>query len=200
MTNNFTLTIIAGGKSSRMGSNKAFVTIGGQTLIERIIERTKDLGQQEIILITNTPEEYAHLNLPMYGDVVLDSGSLGGIYTAIYHSKTSHTIVIACDMPFISADLLRFMMSQAENIDVVVPTVEDYPQGLHAIYSKNCLEPIRSRIDEKRLKVIGFYDDVRVTYLDEKAIEAYNANGLALMNVNTPEELELARKIANNEK
>lgn len=196
MTNSFTLAIIAGGKSSRMGTNKAFVEIGGQTLIERIIERTKDIGQQETILITNTPDEYKHLNLPMYADVVTDSGSLGGIYTAIYHSQTSHTIVIACDMPFISADVLRFMMSKAINTDVVVPTVEGYPQGLHAIYSQKCLDPIRQKIEQKRLKVIGFYDDVRVTHLDENQLAEFNADGLAFMNVNTPEELDKARQKA----
>lgn len=196
MVSTFTLSIIAGGKSSRMGTNKAFVTIGEQTLIERIIERTQNIGQQETMLITNTPAVYRRLNLPMYGDVVYDSGSLGGIYTAIHHSKTSHTIVIACDMPFVSAELLKFMMGKADNADVVVPTVEGYPQGLHAIYSKNCLEPIRAKIDEKRLKVIGFYEQVKVTYLDEEAIKDYNPDGLAFMNVNTPEELEKAREIA----
>lgn len=195
MANDFTLAIISGGKSSRMGQNKAFVKIGGQILIERIIERTKNVGQKETILITNSPDEYAHLKLPMYGDIVPDSGSLGGIYTAIHHSTTSHTVVIACDMPFVSADLLRFMVSQADNADVVVPTIEGYPQGLHAIYSKNCLDPIRAKIDAKRLKVIGFYDEVRVTYLDEAALKKYNPDGLAFMNVNTPEELEKAREL-----
>lgn len=195
---NYTLAIIAGGKSSRMGTNKAFITFDGQTLIERIIERTQDLGQQTTMLITNTPDEYTHLNVPMFADVIPDSGSLGGIYSALYHSKTTHTIVIACDMPFVSADVLRLMQTHADNADVVVPTVEGYPQGLHAIYSKNCLEPIRAKIESKRLKVIGFYEQVRVTYLDETALETVNSDGLAFMNVNTPEELEIARaKIEN---
>ncbi|MGB7339241.1 MAG: molybdenum cofactor guanylyltransferase [Phototrophicaceae bacterium] len=195
---NYTLAIIAGGKSSRMGTNKAVITFDGQTLIERIIEHTQDLGQQTTMLITNTPDEYTHLNLPMFADVIPDSGSLGGIYSALYHSKTTHTIVIACDMPFVSADVLRLMQTHADKADVVVPTVEGYPQGLHAIYSKNCLEPIRAKIESKRLKVIGFYEQVRVTYLDETALETVNSDGLAFMNVNTPEELEIARaKIEN---
>lgn len=195
MSNSFTLAINCGGKSSRMGTNKAFATIGEQTIIERIIDSTKNIGQEETILITNTPNDYAHLNLPMYSDLVPDSGSLGGIYTAIHYSKTSHTIVIACDMPFVSADVLKFMMTQADNVDIVVPTVDNYPQGLHAIYSKNCLEPIRAKIDQKRLKVIGFYEQVKVTYLDEVSLEQYNSDGLAFMNVNTPEELEKAKQI-----
>ncbi len=195
---NYTLAIIAGGKSSRMGTNKAFITFDGQMLIERIIERTQNLGQQTTMLITNTPDEYTHLNVPMFADVIPDSGSLGGIYSALYHSKTTHTIVIACDMPFVSADVLRLMQTHADNADVVVPTVEGYPQGLHAIYSKNCLEPIRAKIEAKRLQVIGFYEQVRVTYLDETALETVNSDGLAFMNVNTPEELEIARaKIEN---
>lgn len=197
---NFTLAIIAGGKSSRMGTNKALIDFGGQTLIERIIERTQGLDQQATILITNTPDDYAHLDLPMFPDIVPDSGSLGGIYTALYHSQTSHTIVIACDMPFVSSDVIRVMMQDAETYDVVVPTVEGYPQGLHAIYSNACLEPIRAKIEAKRLKVIGFYDQMRVKYLDEKALETVNQDQLAFMNVNTPEDLAIARKIIDKDK
>ncbi|MDQ7024619.1 MAG: molybdenum cofactor guanylyltransferase [Anaerolineae bacterium] len=198
MTKPFTIAISAGGKSSRMGTDKSFVNILGKPLIEHIIERVADVGQEETILITNRLADYAHLTLPMYSDVLPDKGSLGGIYSAIYHSKCEYTLVIACDMPFVSTDLLRFMamLRDDDPYDVIVPRVDKYPQGLHALYSRRCLEPIRKRLDADRLKVIGFYDDVRVRYIDEEEYVQFDEKGLAFYNVNTPEDLKKARKLA----
>lgn len=193
---NLTLAISAGGKSSRMGTDKSFVTIGGQTIVERIIERTQDLGQAETILISNQPEKYQCFGLSIYPDVFPDKGSLGGIYTALYYSSQPYTLVIACDMPFISPALLSYMcnLSQQDQFDIIVPRVDNYPEGLHALYHQNCLEPIKKRLDANQLKVIGFYNDLRVRYLDEPEYKIFDPYGIAFMNVNTPEELKQARQ------
>jgi molybdopterin-guanine dinucleotide biosynthesis protein A len=181
-----------------MGTDKAFVNILGKPLIEHLLARVADVGQEETILITNRLADYAHLTLPMYSDVLPDKGSLGGIYSAIHHSSHDYTLVIACDMPFISTDLLRYMamLRDGDKYDVIVPRVEGYPEGLHALYSKQCLEPIRKRLDADELKVISFYDDVRVRYIDEDEYKQFNEKGLAFYNVNTPDELKEARKLA----
>ncbi|MFQ3568760.1 MAG: molybdenum cofactor guanylyltransferase, partial [Aggregatilineales bacterium] len=110
---NFTLAIVAGGKSTRMGRDKSFVPLNGRPLIEHVLERTRDLGQAETILIVNQPALYAHLGLPMFADLLPDKGSLGGIYTAIHHSGTPYTLCVACDMPFLNARLLRYQVSLA---------------------------------------------------------------------------------------
>lgn len=191
----FTVAIIAGGKSSRMGTDKSFVEIGGKPVIEHLIQRVTNLGQAETLLITNRPDEYAHLNLPMVGDVLPDKGSLGGIYTAIYYSQNPYTLTLACDMPFVSADLLKYMLSLRDGFDVVVPRVDQYPQGLHAVYGKACLDPIRQRLDADRLKVMGFYEAVHVRYIDEPEYQPFDPKGLSFFNINTPEELEQARQL-----
>lgn len=191
----FTVAIIAGGKSSRMGTDKSFVEIGGKPVIEHLIQRVTDIGQAETLLITNRPDEYAHLNLPMVGDVLPDKGSLGGIYTAIYYSQNPYTLTLACDMPFVSADLLKYMLSLRDGFDVVVPRVDQYPQGLHAVYGKACLDPIRQRLDADRLKVMGFYEAVHVRYIDEPEYQPFDPKGLSFFNINTPEELEQARQL-----
>jgi molybdopterin-guanine dinucleotide biosynthesis protein A len=198
VTKPFTIAISAGGKSSRMGTDKAFVNILGKPLIEHLIERVADVGQEETILITNRLADYAHLTLPMYKDVLPDKGSLGGIYSAIHHSTHPYTLVLACDMPFVSTDLLRYMaaLRAGDQFDVIVPRVDGYPEGLHALYSHDCLGPIRKRLDANELKVISFYDDVRVRYLDEEEYRTFNEKGLAFYNVNTPQELKEARKLA----
>lgn len=197
----FTIAINAGGKSSRMGADKAFVDLLGQPMIEHILVRVAHLGQSETILITNKPAEYAHLNLPLYSDVLPDKGSLGGIYTALHHSTSDYTLVIACDMPFINPDLLRYMTGLIAApdgpYDVIVPRVEGYPEGLHAIYRKTCLPFIRERLDADRLKIIGFYESVRVRYLDEPEYLPLDPQKHSFLNINTPEELEAARRLTN---
>ncbi len=192
-----TLAIMAGGKSSRMGTDKSFVTMLGKSLIEHLLDRLADLGEDERILITNRPDDYAALGLPMFTDVLPDKGSLGGIYTAITYSQFEHTLVIACDMPFANPTLLKYMMGLCDgSYDVIVPRVDSYPEGLHAIYSQACLAPIRKRLDADQLKVMGFYDDVRVRYLDEAEYQSFDPKGLSFFNVNTPQELEEARRLA----
>ncbi|MCY3831710.1 MAG: molybdenum cofactor guanylyltransferase [Chloroflexi bacterium] len=190
------LAIIAGGQSRRMGRDKAFVDLGGKTLIERVIERSAHLGQAETILITNRPTQYAHLGLPMHRDVLPDKGSLGGIYTALVKAASQYVLVLACDMPFISSDLLRLLISHIRaDIDIVAPRVAGYPQGLHAIYKKTCIEPIARQLAADRLKIIRFYDQMRVTYLDETDYAAYDPESRSFANVNTPEELAKAQRL-----
>jgi molybdopterin-guanine dinucleotide biosynthesis protein A len=201
--NTFTVAISAGGKSSRMGTDKSFVPLLGKPMIEHVLERVSQLGQAETILITNKPELYAYLNLPMFSDVLPEKGSLGGIYTAIHHSKSDDTLCVACDMPFLNPKLLRYMLDLRDEsgapYNVIVPRVEGYPEGMHALYSKACLEPIRARLDADRLKIIGFYDDVRVRYIDEAEYQTIDPKRLSFQNINTPDELREAQQRAQND-
>ena len=186
----FSLAIIAGGQSRRMGRDKAFVEFGGKALIERVIGRSADLGQAETILITNKPADYAHLGLPMYRDILPGKGSLGGIYTALMKALSPDVLVLACDMPFVNAGLLRFMLQHRRaDIDIVVPTVDGYPQALHAIYNKTCIEPIAAELAANRLKIIRFYGKMRLRYLAETDYTTYDPTGRSFANLNTPEEL-----------
>ena len=184
-----------------MGTDKALVEFLGRPLIEHVAARVADVGQVETLLITNRPDDYAYLGLPMFGDVLPDKGSLGGIYTAIHASRAPYTLVVACDMPFVNPVLLRYMADLLDApdgpFDVVVPRSGGYPEGLHAIYGKACLGPIRKRMDANWLKVIGFYDDVRVRYLEEAEYAPIDPEGRSFYNVNTPEELAQARRLAD---
>ncbi|MYE27774.1 MAG: molybdenum cofactor guanylyltransferase [Chloroflexi bacterium] len=192
----FSLAIIAGGRSRRMGRDKAFVELGGKALIERVIERSAGLGQAETILITNQPAQYAHLGLPMHGDILPDKGSLGGIYTALARAKSPDVLMLACDMPFVNTDLLLYMVEQCrDDIDIVVPRVAGYPQGLHAIYKKTCIAPIAEQLAANRLKIIRFYDQMRVRYLDEADCAPFDPLARSFANLNTPEELAEAERL-----
>lgn len=191
--NPFTVAINAGGQSRRMGRDKALVELAGRPMLQHVIERVSGLGQAQTLLVSNDHAAHTRFGLPMVPDSLPDGGSLGGIYTALMHSQCDHTLVVACDMPFLSPTLLRYMLTLREGgHDVIAPRVAGYPQGLHAVYSQACVAPIRARIEAGRLKVIGFYDQVRVRYLDEDEWRPLDPTGRALDNINTPEELAAA--------
>ncbi len=219
---NITIAINAGGRSTRMGSDKALLEVGGRPMIEHIIEQTKGLGEQ--IIITNTPERYAHLGLPMFGDALPDKGALGGLYTAIQVAAQPYALVLACDMPFVNLPLLEHMISLAPDFDAVVPRitpplpmrpststsassvsaqdasgegpgVRAEAEPFRAIYSKACLEPIRRALDAGKMRVISFFPDLNLRWLGEDEIKQFDPELLTFLNCNTPEELEGIREI-----
>lgn len=183
---------MAGGKSSRMGTDKSFVPFLGKPMIEHVLEAVAGLGRQEI-LITNKPADYAYLDLPMYGDIYHDKGPLGGFHSALIHAPTPYILVVACDMPWLNRSLLEFMISIRETADIIVPRWEKYPEPLHAVYSQRCLDPITANLESGLLKLTAFFGKVRVNYLERKTIAQYDPEGQSFRNVNTPEELELAK-------
>lgn len=183
--------ILAGGQSSRMGQNKALMSLGEQRLIDRVVDV---LGQvfAERLLVTNTPELYADLGVPMVGDVWPGKGSLGGIYSALSQATTPYCLVVACDMPFLNSALLHYLSVQIADYDVVIPDVLGELQTLHAIYSKACLAAIASRLEANRLRIVGFFPDVRVRTVTEEEVQAFDPELLAFHNLNTPEEFAAA--------
>lgn len=199
-----TAAILAGGQSSRMGTDKAFVTLDDRSLIQHMLDRLAQVDAvRDTILIANRPDDYAHLELPTFTDRIPGKGTLGGIYTALVASQRDYVLVLACDMPLISPALLTYMaalcdsgaQSDSPPYDVIVPRVDGYPQGVHAIYSARCIPPIAEDVTAGRLKVIGFYDQVRVRYLDKTDYAPYDPHGHSFFNVNTPDDLDTARRL-----
>ncbi|MBK7918815.1 MAG: molybdenum cofactor guanylyltransferase [Chloroflexi bacterium] len=187
-----TVAIMAGGKSSRMGTDKAFVDFQGRPMIEAVLARVSGLGA-ETILIANQPAAFAHLGLPVFTDVLPDNGPLGGIYTAVYHAQTPYTLVVACDMPWLNPALLAYQLELRHTADVVVPRWGKYPEPLHAVYSQACLPPIEANLRAQRLKITGFFGQVAVRFVEREEIEAVDRNGRSFANVNTPEDLHNAK-------
>ena len=188
MTNGLTVAIQSGGKSSRMGTDKAFVLFDGVPMIEVVRAAVAGLGD-ELILITNKPDDYAHLGLPMFGDLYPETGPLGGIYTAVYHATHPHVLTVACYMPWLNRPLLEYIVSLRETADVVVPRWDKFPEPLHAVYSKACLEPIKEKLDAQMYKITVFYGRVSLRFVSREEIEQFDPEGRSFVNVNTPEEL-----------
>ncbi len=194
--------ILAGGHSTRMGTNKALLRLspGGTTVIERVMSRLGEAGVAPDLLVTNTPHEYAFLGLPMVPDDVRGAGPLGGILTALNHSPYERVLVVACDMPTLNPALLRYMASLPGGYDALIPRRTDvsgreHLETLHAIYSRRCIGPIGERIRAGELKVAVLIEDVRVLYLDEEEMRRYDPGLQSFRNVNTPGDwVELARQ------
>jgi molybdopterin-guanine dinucleotide biosynthesis protein A len=184
-----TVAILAGGKSSRMGVDKSFVPFEGRPLIDVVLERVTGLGD-ETILITNKLEAYAHLGLPMFGDVYPDRGSLGGIFTAVTYAAHPHTLVVACDMPWLNRPLLQHMISIAATADVIVPRWQKFPEPLHAIYGKRCLAPIEANLLAGSLKITAFFGKVNVRFVDKEVIMLYDPDGRTFANINSRQDLQ----------
>ena len=189
----------AGGKSSRMGgAPKALLELGGRRLIERVVDVVGEVVD-DVLIVTNTPDLYRFLDLPMVPDVFADHGSLGGIYSGLAAAPGDAAFTVACDMPFLHAAVARLVVGRAGEADVVIPRADDQLQTLHAVYGKGCLPHMEARLRAGRLKIVGFFDDVRVLEVSEAEVMRHADPALVFMNLNTPEELERARAMITDE-
>ena len=187
--------ILAGGKSRRMGgSPKALLPFGGRPLIEHSAETLRS-SLTDCLVVTNTPDLYAPLGLPMVGDVFPDGGSLGGIYSGLRAASGDAALCVACDMPFLSARLVGYLAGRAAEADVVIPEGAGEFQPLHAVYGKACLPVMERQLRAGRLKVVGFFDEVKVLRVPAETVQGFADPDLAFMNLNTPEDLARARAL-----
>lgn len=197
----FSVIINAGGRSTRMGTDKALLDLEGKPMIERILEQTAGLGDP--LIITNTPEAYAYLGVPLAADALPGKGALGGLYTALEAAAHPHAFVLACDMPFVNRDLLAYLAGLAPGCDAAVPrlTVAGAPETgpeaepFRAVYSKACLAPIRRALDAGRMRVISFFSEVRLRWVESDEVRRFDPDFVSFMNCNTPEELEAVRAV-----
>jgi molybdopterin-guanine dinucleotide biosynthesis protein A len=179
---------MAGGRSSRMGVDKSFVPLLGKPLINHVLARVAGLGD-ETILITNKPDDYAHLGLPMYADIYRDMGPLGGFHAALTYTRHPYVLIVACDMPWLQRPLLERQISLRHTADIIVPRWSKFPEPMHAIYSQTCLPHITHNLETGLLKLVAFYGRVSVHYLDQEEIALFDPEGKSFRNINTPEDL-----------
>jgi molybdopterin-guanine dinucleotide biosynthesis protein A len=184
----------AGGHGTRMGGHpKALIELGGRSIVERVVAAITPVVD-DVLVVTNTPELYTFLGLPMVADVYPDHGSLGGIYSGL-RAAGEIAFTVACDMPFLHPDVVRLVVARAGEGDVVIPRVGEQLETMHAAYGKACLPPIEERLRAGRLKIVGFFESVRVVEIGEVEVARFRDPAVAFMNVNTPDELERARAL-----
>ncbi len=192
MAERMTGIILSGGKSSRMGLNKAFLEIDGERLIDRVVRQFKSLFP-EVILVTNEPLLYLDQDIPLVSDIYKRKGPLGGLYAGLYYASYEYAFLCACDMPYLNVEFIRYMTEGMDGYDIVVPETSEGYFPLHAVYSRRCLPGIKNLLERgDRLKMTGCFRGMRVFFVPESVIRTYDPDGTMLLNINTEEDLKRA--------
>lgn len=177
--------ILAGGKSSRMGSNKALLPYRGGRFIEAIYRQLSPLFE-EVLVVTNSPEQYAFLGCRMVSDLYHDMGALAGLHAGLAHSRTPHIFAVACDMPYLSDAVIRTLVARRHQSDVIIPDGEKGLEPLHAVYCRSCLPAMEAALQTGKRRLISFFPEVQVTTVPGDTIRFVDPHLDSFRNINTP--------------
>ena len=192
------IAIQAGGDSRRMGQDKALLPFLGRPLIQRVIDRLSPIAD-ELIVTTNHPEAYRFLGLPLFTDLAPGRGALGGLYTALSSAGQPLVAVVACDMPFVCADLLEAMRNALlfANKDIAIPRPQSGLEPFHAVYRRDtCLPHIQAALETDKWRVDAWFAKVNIRFFDQQELLSFEPELLCFSNVNTPVELAAAEQLA----
>ena len=180
----FSVAILVGGQSRRMGQNKALLDVDGVPLLQRVIDPVRNLTN-DLFLVTNTPEIYRRFGVRMVGDVMPGKAALGGIYTALLTARHEWVFLLACDMPKLDPNVITFLAEHRVGVDVVTPRIESHPETLHTFYRQSCRSLIKPRLTANELRVTDVYAEARVCYVDQTMLAQVSDNFNFLINLNT---------------
>jgi len=184
--------ILAGGKSTRIGTNKPQLKIGKGHLIDRVLGTLSQFTSSILIVTAEDqigPVKSAAPSTRMVKDIYPGKGPLGGIYTGLMYAETSYSIVVGCDMPFLNSGLIKYLIDGASSFAAVAPKIGWMIQPLHAIYSKSCVPSIEALIREDQLQIIKLFSLVNTRYITEKEIDQFDPVHLSFLNINTEGDL-----------
>jgi molybdopterin-guanine dinucleotide biosynthesis protein len=191
------LALLAGGMSTRMGEDKAFVGFHDTTLLEWVRDRLAPLFAHTYI-VTREIERFQGLGMAVVRDALEETGSVVGIYTAVMASPTERVVCVACDMPFVTPALVRALVERSAGFDVFVPRHGGRVEPLCAVYGKGCLDSYRQFIQGGGRRIFDVYGELATGYLELDDLRLGDPERL-FANVNTPAELEAARKAGDDQ-
>jgi molybdenum cofactor guanylyltransferase len=179
--------ILAGGQARRFGGrDKSALRVGGRRILERQLDQLRQLTD-DILLVGARPLEEVP-DVHHVSDRILDSGPLGGLEAALAAARDDRLIIVACDMPFITARFLESLVGLSDPVDAVVPQTERGYHPLCAVYRRSCHPAVIRRLVERRLKMLELFEDLRVHVVDRAHVATFGGERV-LANVNTPDEL-----------
>ena len=182
----------------RLGRVKALERINEQSLIERTIDCLSTVSQA--LLVVTSREQFrliaaARLKGRLIVDIYPGKGVLGGIYTGLTSADSFYSLVVGCDMPFLNRDLLCYLIEIAPSFDVVVPRIDNMLEPLHAVYSRDCLAPIKELIGKDRLGISQLFKLVKTRYVDKDEIAKFDPRCLSFFNINTLDDMKKAKDL-----
>ncbi len=187
--------VLAGGKSRRMGQDKTQIRLdSGLSLLEHAVARVAEVADEVVVVTAGSRGNLP--NVRWANDVYPGAGPLGGIYAGLLACAWDHALVVACDMPFLSVDLLRYMVELPRDYDVLLPSLPRGVEPLHAVYGRRCLEPARELLEAGEYCILDLYERVRVRYVGPEEIAIYDPDGRSFFNINTPDQLRQARNMS----
>ncbi|WP_394140566.1 molybdenum cofactor guanylyltransferase [Cytobacillus oceanisediminis] len=189
--------ILAGGHSSRMGENKAFLKVGGKMVIERIADQLATISSQ-MIVVANNHEEYRFLGLPLVSDHWKERGPLAGIHAGLMASKMQKNLIVACDMPFISAEIGKILLKKLDTHQAAVPEIDGRLHPLFAAYRKDTKEAAEQALRDNRLRIRGFLHDINASIMKGEELKrmGFLYEQAHFFNMNRPDEYQMALKMA----
>ena len=207
MYNDITCFILAGGKSTRMGTNKSLLRIGGITIIERVVNLMKGLFQ-DVLLITNQTEEFSFLKIMMLEDIHKNTGPLAGIHSALVDTKTEKNFIISCDMPLMTGEVIKYLVDYPTERPITIARADNFIQQLCGVYYKSLVPFIESIIESNKkgadernpeqskrgCSVLELVKNVPAEIIDiEKEFSDYKPG--TFYNMNRPEEFNYIKDI-----
>lgn len=193
--------VLAGGKSSRLGRDKASEPLLGRPLLQRVLDRFLGLVD-EYVVVRAAGQTLPAIETPalrVVEDLYPETGPLGGIYSGLSAAAAGHAVVVACDMPLLQPKLIAELLRLAPDHDLVVPVSEEFPQPLCAVYSKACLDAIRAQLDAGNYKITAAFGLLRPLYLRPDDWRPFDPEGLSFQNLNREEDLQRAAALLRAE-
>ena len=201
MTISCTGVILSGGLNTRFGGeNKALSHVGGRLIIDRLLDVFSDVFD-EIILVSNHPEQFLGWDVMIVTDVIDLRSSLTGIHTGLFYASNPYAFFSACDTPFLKRELVELLLEKVEpNIDIVMPETTAGFEPLCAVYSKRCLKPAEDHLKANKLKIQWALRSSRIKHISEKQLRSVDPELISFFNLNTPEDLAKAEAMVTQSK
>jgi len=189
----FTALVLVGGKSLRMGRNKGYLELGGKRVIDWVLECFIGLAGE--IIIVGSKEKGSNIDMPYVKDEYPGAGPLAGIHAGLKKAKYGKVFVAAWDMPFITPELVRYLVDQLNDFDAVVPLFREKLQPLCAVYNKRCITYIEDSLKNGNNRVTSFLKSVRAKYIEEIEIKKIASPDVVFFNINTPGDYDKAVRL-----
>lgn len=190
--------ILAGGLSTRYGGvNKAFLRVGGIRILDRLLSVYTELFD-EIILVTNSPQEFMGWNALIVTDIFPARSSLTGIHAGLFYARNPFAFFSACDTPFLKKEVVAAVLDNLEpEIDLVIPQTSAGLEPLCAAYSRRCLKPAEEHIRQNKLKIQMAVSGKRIKMIPEAVLREKDPELQSFFNINCPEDLARAEQLVN---
>jgi molybdopterin-guanine dinucleotide biosynthesis protein A len=187
--------ILAGGRSTRMGRDKATLKVGDKALIQQVYDKVRHVFQ-DILIVSSHHEHFLGIEAPIIRDILPIQSSIVGIASALLHAEKPYVFILACDMPFVTVQSIGCVLKEVRGEDIIIPHLQKGFEPLHAVYSRSCLSVMLTNIGLQRLKISDLFPFFSVKEVREHP-DFFNRGLSVFTNVTIEEDLALVQRYSN---